>query len=134
MKYLLLLLLSFNANAVVLNGSLASGASIAVDFNSSALALDSFTGASITANINSSATIVGVIKLQASNDNIYPSGITKWVDVGSSSSAITADGNVLWNISPAFYKWIRVAWINTSGTALIDINYNVKSNNAGEGK
>lgn len=134
MKLLFLFLLSFHVNAVVLNGELASGASIAADFNSTPLALDSFTGASITATIKNAAAIVGVIKLQASNDNIYPSGITKWIDVGSSSSAITADGNVLWNISPAFYKWLRVAWISTSGTALLDVNYNVKSNNAGEGK
>lgn len=66
----------------------------------------SFTGAALN----------GSFKLQASNDN------SNWVDVSSSSQAVTAltgSSSVLWNIDAAYYNYVRIAWTNSSGTGTI---------------
>lgn len=51
----------------------------------------------------------GVVKLQYSNDN------QNWDDIASQTKNIAADGNVVFNLSGVFYRYIRAALTLTSG-------------------
>lgn len=51
----------------------------------------------------------GVIKLQSSNDN------QNWGDIASQTANITADGNVMFNVSGVYYKFIRAVLALTAG-------------------
>lgn len=122
MKYLLLILLSFNAFALDLNSSLVTNESMGADVTSSNLALDSFSNFAIYAKYT--GTPNGEIKLEASLDNT--SSPTNWVQVGGSAVTIIGADDVIWNMSNASYKWIRVKYVRTSGTGTLNVNYNVK--------
>ena len=52
----------------------------------------------------------GSILLQASADS------STWNTVSGTSTAITAAGNVLWNVSNAYYKYVRAYVMSTNGT------------------
>lgn len=77
----------------------------------------------------------GAFKLQASIDPVEPSPnnsneptITNWEDVADSSYSVTgAAGSYTWNVSNAFYRWVRVVYTNTSSTGtLTSVRYNTK--------
>jgi diaminopimelate epimerase len=61
----------------------------------------------------SSATLVGTLKLQASNDN------TDWVDITGSSQSVAAGESHIWNIVDATYRNLRVVWTNSAGTGTL---------------
>lgn len=75
----------------------------------------------------------GTIKLQCSVD---PKGITPGEsfptltnpeDIADSSYAITGSaGSFTWNVSEAYFPWIRVVYTNTSSTGTLDVRYNTK--------
>lgn len=67
--------------------------------------------------------VVGTLTLEASNDE---TGSTGFVTVASSSTSVTASGDVMYNVSNAGYRWIRVYWDYTSGTGNITINITTK--------
>lgn len=76
----------------------------------------------------------GTFKLQASCDagtdaQTGPSGfgVTNWTDVASSSNAITASGDFMWNLTDMGYRWVRVVYTRTSGTGTLLITANAKS-------
>lgn len=71
---------------------------------------------------------VGSFKLQASNDlgnstsasaSMQDSGITNWTDIADSAAAISAAGDVMWQVENAGYNWVRVVWTVTSGSGNI---------------
>lgn len=59
----------------------------------------------------------GTIKLQASNDN------SNWVDVTSSSVALTSSGNGIWNVSGSNYQYVRVKYTDggVGGTGALTV-------------
>jgi hypothetical protein len=92
------------------------------DVTSDQLALDSFSNFAIYAKYTGAPN--GEIKLEASIDNT--STPTNWVQVSGSAVTITGADEVLWNMTNASYKWIRVKYVRTSGTGTLNVNYNVK--------
>lgn len=78
---------------------------------------------------------VGTFKLQASNDHGMPDGgqtpqalnVSNWTDVTGSSQAVSAAGNIMWNVENAGYTFVRVVYTVTSGTGtLTSARANVK--------
>ena len=76
---------------------------------------------------------VGTFKLQASNDpgdtgsGQGVSQPTHWTDVTSSSQAITGTpGSILYDVTECAYRWVRLVYTNTSGTATLNATINVK--------
>lgn len=131
MKYLILLLISFNCLAssmtdIVSERVLASDESIAVTFSSIAVDLNQYRGISISATSSSTAAISGTLKLQASDDFTPRSSIVNWVDIPGSSSSVTGNDTVLWNIVDPYYRWIRIYYTPVSGSGILDASYNVK--------
>lgn len=75
----------------------------------------------------------GAFKLQCAVDPQVPSPgitnptITNWEDIASSNYSVTGSaGTYTWNITSAFYPWIRVVYTNTSSTGTLSIRYNTK--------
>lgn len=70
-------------------------------------------------------TPTGTFKLQASSDNSatqtaanqMPSASLKWTDVASSSQAVVAAGNVMWNVMWANYNYVQVVYTDGSSGA-----------------
>lgn len=80
-------------------------------------------------------TPTGTLKLQASSDALNESGSGRvapainWTDVANSSFAITTSGNTVWNYNGAFFNFVRVVYLDSSGgtsTAVLNVNINVK--------
>ena len=77
---------------------------------------------------------VGTFKLQGSNDPvIFNSGQgegqpTNWTDIDSSDKAISGTpGSILYDVTQASYRWVRIVYTATSGSATISVaNMNVK--------
>jgi hypothetical protein len=67
---------------------------------------------------------VGTIKLQVSNDLVnLPADVVNWQDYTGASSAISASGLHLFEVTSINVKWIRLAYIATSGTGTIESNF-----------
>ena len=58
----------------------------------------------------SGANVVGTLVLQASNDS------TNWVDIATTSTAVTASASALFSEGSAQWLYLRVKWTYTSGT------------------
>lgn len=60
----------------------------------------------------------GTLKLQASND--APGSVAQdWVDISGSSVAVSSSGVYLYNVAEAFYGWVRLAWVFSSGSGTL---------------
>ena len=80
-------------------------------------------------------TPTGTFKLQGSCDPIPQARVevqtpTNWSDIINSSIAVSAAGNLMWNVSEIGYNYVRVVYTDTSGgtsTAIITVcNFNGK--------
>lgn len=79
-------------------------------------------------------TPVGTFKLQGSNDNgesgtttLGATQPTNWTDITTSSQAITGNsGSVLYDAASCGYRWVRLVYTRTSGTATLSANMNTK--------
>lgn len=94
--------------------TLASAVSAAVDVQSGPFDLGDKQNYAIHVNF-SGTTLAGTLKLQAIATDSEKAN-SDWVDVASSSQAITSAASHMWNVSGAQYKWVRAAWTNSSGT------------------
>lgn len=97
-----------------------SGAS---DVTSAAFQLGDFQSCSISV-IFSGSDLAGSVSLEGSNDE---TGASNFITITGSTTAVTASGDVMFNVSSAEYRWIRVAWDYTSGTGNITADILVKS-------
>jgi hypothetical protein len=89
--------------------------------NSTPVNLENMSGFSVTAICTSSATGTG--KLQCHNGrSVIGDGsdlpASGWVDVAGSSQTVSSTA-ATWNVTNAFYRWMRVAYSNSSGTGTI---------------
>ena len=63
---------------------------------------------------------VGTIKLQASVDGV------SFIDYPNSETPVNGAGNVIWEVTTAFYDKIRVVYTYTSGTGTLNVQINGK--------
>ena len=61
----------------------------------------------------------GTLKLQASNDDPDVPEAQTWIDVTSSSAAISASGSRLWNQPTEFYGWLKLVYTASSGSGTL---------------
>lgn len=79
-------------------------------------------------------TPTGTLKLQCScdpfkNNGITPPAPTNWTDVTDSSTSISSAGSYVWNVTGAFYNFVRVVYTDGSSgssTAVLTIRMVVK--------
>lgn len=74
----------------------------------------------IQAVVSGSASLDGTLRLQASCD-VGPeaTAVVNWTDVPDTDEAVVSDGTFLWNIVGAGWRWVRLAWVWTSGTGTL---------------
>jgi len=94
---------------------LVDAGSMAGNITSSSQQLTNIFGYSVQAVYTGSP--VGTIKLQASLDR------TTWNDVSNSSTAISAAGSTLWNISDVQYPYLRVVYTRDSGSGVLTVKF-----------
>ena len=83
---------------------------------------------------------VGSLFLQISNDIVPvdpssgnpvgsdPAGnVINWTTYTGSSTAVSGSGNFVWNVTDVGHRWVRVAYVPTSGTGSLSITYSGKS-------
>lgn len=74
----------------------------------------------------------GAFKLQSSLDPQeyspgYTPTITNWEDIADSSYSVTGSaGSYTWNVSDAFFRWIRIVYTNTSSAGTLTVRFNTK--------
>jgi hypothetical protein len=111
-------------NNDVLNSGLVSG-----DYASPAYDLRNMVGYSVSVAMSGGLSPVGTLKLQGSVDKADNGVPTTWVDISqpvTSIVAINGDGNTIYNYSNAFYRWVRVVYTRTSGSANMVVTVNSK--------
>jgi hypothetical protein len=107
------------------------GLTMNTTLNSSAISLKGIYGYAV--QVVWTGTPNGSLKLQASSDAAgdqasplnLTNTVTNWSDVANSSTAITAAGNYMWNVSEVMYNWVRVVYTDSSGgssTAVITVS------------
>lgn len=92
-------------------------------FNGAALGVDHLEGFSVCISAaETSASLVGTLKLQASNnafdetrsDGTVASGAV-WVDITGATENVSGTGTFMFNVSEVYYRAVRVVWTRTSG-------------------
>jgi hypothetical protein len=79
---------------------------------------------SIQGNWSAGTTPIGVLKLQCSIDN------TNWDDVPGTEIIVGGSSGVaFWNLSYQAYKWVRLTYTRTSGSATFTALYNAMAYN-----
>ena len=103
---------------------LALAVDAATSKNSGAFDLGDLRDYSIQVNFSGS-TLAGTLKLQAIvGDAEYANA--DWVDIASSSQAITSAASHIWNVTGASYKFVRAVWTASSGTGTMTVTLFVK--------
>jgi len=96
-----------------------NGLSAAVNITSPGVSLGDYSEYSVHCDF-SGTTLAGTLVLQVSNDN------SDWVDIPSSSQAITSAASHMWNVTGAAYDWVRVFWTASSGTGTLTAKLRIK--------
>lgn len=94
----------------------------AASVNSAAYDLGDITTFSIEVDLTG-ANVVGTLTLESRD-----SDTAAWKTVANSSQAITASGDHIWSVTGAGYRYVRVAWVYTSGTGNISSTLVAKEN------
>ena len=102
-------------------------------FNSKPVNLSNEYSYAIQAIWSAGTATSGTIKLQASCDpgmsDATPPASTNWTDISGSANTIsTTSGNIMWDVAACGYRWVRVVYTRTAGTATINVNMNLKGN------
>jgi len=64
---------------------------------------------------------VGTLILQTSGDIVATQNlVTNWSDFSGSSVAVSGNGDVMYNLANAGYRWVRIKYTRTSGTGTIN--------------
>lgn len=103
---------------MIVNESIMADANMTATSYSTAMCLEKTSGFSIQAVVTGSP--VGTLKLQGSNDESSP---TNYTDIGGSSFAASAT-TFIWNVDRPHYKWVRLAFVFTSGSGTLNARYN----------
>lgn len=65
------------------------------------------------------STPVGSFKIQVSNDS--DDTPSNWEDLSGTTVAVTNDGSNMWNINNTGFRWMRIVYTRTSGSATISV-------------
>lgn len=112
------------------NTLLLNGADASADIASSPITLESIYVFAVQAVFTGSP--VGTIKLQVSCDpgrttsNAYGTDVANWSDLAGMSASISAAGLVMFNVTDAGYKWVRVVYTAASGIGGLTVRFNAK--------
>lgn len=114
--------------------SLLSSASMGGNVTSTGIYLANIYAFSIQAVWSGGSSPVGTFKLQGSNDagdagqtTTGHQQPTNWTDITSSSQAITGTpGSALYDVTQCSYRWVRLVYTRTSGSATLNANMNTK--------
>lgn len=101
----------------------APGTVLNANLNSAPMQLQHMFGFSI--QLVWTGTPTGTFKLQGSSDSVYvaprntlsPETPVNWTDIANSSEAVSAAGSFMWNVSDAFYNFVRVVYTDASSGA-----------------
>lgn len=98
-----------------------SGTDMTVNVTSNPVNLISIYAYSVQVVWSSGSAPVGTFKLQASDDPVDAGGTpTNYTDVTSSSTPISGTpGSVLFDVTECSYRWVRLVYTATSGSATI---------------
>ena len=119
--FLILFLIANTALAGTLNfNRLLVNQSMGASFNSSAIDTSAIQLASVQIVWSGGGAPVGDFTLQVSNDDVSPSNFSTYP--GSSLSISGNSGDATYNVANLGYKWIRVSYARTSGTATASAN------------
>ena len=114
--------LSFIKTQIITSGNMAS------NVTSSGIDILKMEQCSIQA-VWSGSSPTGAFKIQASNDIVSSAAsVSTWSDLSDSSYSITADGDFMWALSPASYRFIRLVYTRTSGTGTLNAKALCKGN------
>ena len=102
------------------SGSLVTNGAMTTNINSTAVDLRQSLGCSIQATVTAGSSPSGTLKLQGSNDN------SNWVDVAGTSSTVSGNTSIMWNVQQTFYRYIRCAYAFTSGSGTLNVNFEAK--------
>jgi hypothetical protein len=112
---------------------LLTNASMGGDITSTGINLINIYAYSVQVNWTGGSAPVGIFKLQGSNDpgdNGSGQGVsqpTNWTDITDSPQAITGTpGSVLFDVVACSYRWVRLVYTRTSGSAIANAIINVK--------
>lgn len=109
----------------VANEKVIVNADASADFESKPILIDQIYGFGFQAIFTGSPS--GVLKIQASNDDVYMSDlVVNWTDVADSSATLAAAGDVMYNFNGAFYKWIKLVYIASSGSGICNATFLAK--------
>jgi hypothetical protein len=115
----------------ILNESLLSAGDMSGNLNSSPLSLEFAFGYALQCVFTGAP--VGTLKLQGSNDAPPDANFqfasfspTNWTDITGSSAAVAAAGNVLFNGTGTYYRYVRAVYTFTSGTGSLSVVGNTK--------
>jgi hypothetical protein len=98
-------------------------------YTSDAVELTHIAGYAISLLLTGTAT--GTAKLQAAMTQLTPAS-ADWIDLPNSGATanIAVDAGAatkhLWNVSDAFYKWVRVSYTNATNSGTLAIRANLK--------
>ena len=112
---------------------LLTNADMTGDFTSTGINLISIYAYSIQAHWTTGSSPIGTFKLQASDDsgdNGSGQGVSQptiWTDVLDSSQAVSGGpGSILYDVTACGYRWIRLVYTHTSGSAIAQAMMNTK--------
>lgn len=108
--------MAFNKLYKVLISVLAKAAS----FDSEIFDIQDMSGFSVQAKWTDKGSLAGSIKLQASNDG------TNFVDLATLTATFSGSGSILWNVSGAYYRYVKVVVTISGGSADISAFGNAK--------
>jgi hypothetical protein len=107
-----------------INREIITAQSMGASFNSDPVYVGGAPGFSIQAVTSSSSSPVGTFKLQASND-LQTGSVTNYTDIPDSDIAVSGDAVDMWDVMDHQYKWVRVVYTRTSGTATVSARINM---------
>lgn len=90
--------------------------SMGANFNSDPVKLKNYKGYSL--QLVATGTPNGSYKLQASNDPDI-NNISNWADITNSTQPITTSGITFYNVTDAYYMFVRLVYTRSSGTGTV---------------
>lgn len=113
--------------------ALLTAQSMGASFNSTGINLISIYAFSIQIVWSGGSAPVGIFKLQGSNDagdNGSGQGVsqpTNWTDITTSPQSISGSpGSLLFDVTECSYRWVRLVYTRTSGSATANATMNTK--------
>lgn len=64
----------------------------------------------------------GTLNIESSNDN------SDWISVSGASTSVSSGASHMFNVINAAYKFVRVTWVNSSGTGNLTAAAVIKEN------